>query len=450
MNSHKKLVSSLVVALLLCAAIILPLMFQDGVQVSAGTTNEKGSLVIVGGALSPDNTEVYSAFIQKAQEHQNEDMSKIKIGILPTASSSPIQSATSYKKDFIHYGVAEQNIDIIPIAVRDDSSTEEDESTWKDNANDPELARQMQQYDAIWFVGGDQLRYTDTLLTEKKEDTPVLTAIRNLYQDGAVLGGTSAGAAIMSDPMIGAGTSLGALNEGATKRDNYDDSDDNRVFLTKGLGFFELGMVDQHFLERGRFGRIIVGAWEAGKAYGFGIEENSAMIVDNRKKTIQVVGESGLIIIDLADAKKGSKYPAQMQDVKLSYIEKGDQYHWDTKTFDIIKGKSLIENPYYPPNSTNTGIFEADALKQVMTYDLVDNEATEADALGFEMINENRGEGFKLTFREASETSGYWGKINGEESYAALNVMLDINPMKIKLKVKEARSKDLVPFGSDR
>ena len=428
----------------LCAVLLVQGM-QSESSAATGSSETKGSLVIVGGALSPDNKEVYDTFLSLAKDYRNKTKEQVKIGIMPTASSVPIQSATAYKEDFIRYGANEENIEILPIAVSDDSSTPEDESTWADGAYDEELAEDVSRYDAIWFVGGDQLDYTDALLNGG-EDTPVLSSIRGIYHNGAVLGGSSAGAAIMSDPMIGAGTSVGALSHGVTDEDNYGDADDNRVFLTQGLGFFEGGMVDQHFLKRGRFGRLIVGAWDAGNEMGYGIDENSAMVVHNEDQSIEVIGESGLVIVDLSEAKKTTGFPTAMKDVNISYIEKGDRYFWESKTYEITEEKPLIEEPYYPESATNTGIFGEDALKQVLTYDLVDSDAVEAIGLAYELTSEKKGEGFKLAFQETGQTKGYWGKKDGEESYAAINVSLDITPMEVKLKFDKVKDKKMEKF----
>jgi cyanophycinase len=433
------------VTAMLAVCMVLVILGREFETNATGADETKGSLVIVGGALSPDNEEVYDSFLSLGMDYRNKTKDELKIGIMPTASATPIQSASSYKDDFVRYGATEGNVDILPVAVSDDPSTEEDESKWNDGAYNEELAEKVKQYDAIWFVGGNQLDYTKTLLTNG-QDTPVLTSIRQIYQDGAVLGGSSAGAAIMSDPMIGAGTSSGALNEGVTYEDNYGDADDNRVFLTQGLGFFESGTVDQHFVKRGRFGRLIVGAWDAGNEMGYGIDENSAMVVHNEDQSIEVVGESGLVIVDLSKARKTADFPTAMKDVNISYIEKGDRYFWESKTYQITEDKPLIEQPYYPESTTNTGIFGEDALKQVLTYDLVDSDSNEATGLAYELTGDKKGEGFKLVFSETNQTKGYWGRINGEESYAAINVSLDVTPMEVKLKIDKVNEKKMEKF----
>ena len=120
-------------------------------------------------------------------------------------------------------------------------------------------------------------------MTADGKDTVVLKVIRKIYENGAVLGGTSAGAAVMSNPMIASGTSVGALTDGVHILKNFDqDTGDDQLFLTTGLGFFTHGIVDQHFLERGRFGRLLVATQYNKTRYGFGIDENSAMVYTGR------------------------------------------------------------------------------------------------------------------------------------------------------------------------
>ena len=175
--------------------------------------NTAGSLVIVGGRLEADNSDIYNKFIELSMKYRDKTREGVKIGIIPAGSGEPVVSAEIFKKNLISYGVSGKNIEIIPLALKDDPSTEFDESMWKDNGNNKEIAAKIETYDGLWFTGGDQARYTEVLLDKEKNKTPVLEAIWDIYNRGAVLGGTSAGAAIMSSPMIGGGTSIDALND---------------------------------------------------------------------------------------------------------------------------------------------------------------------------------------------------------------------------------------------
>ena len=274
--------------------IIFIILFFSGMP-ALSMEKTAGSLVIVGGRLEPDNSDIYNKFIELSMKYRDKSREEVKIGIIPAGSGEPASSAEIFKKNLMSYGILEKNIETIPIAVKDDPSTDFDESTWKDNAFSKEITEKIKDYDALWFTGGDQARYTEVLLDKEKKKTPVLEAIWDIYNRGAVLGGTSAGAAIMSSPMIGGGTSLDALNGYF----NYKEGDKKKLLLTKGLGFFSYGMVDQHFSQRGRLGRLVMAALETGNKIAFGIDENTAMVVDNLNNTIEVIGEGGLTIVNL-------------------------------------------------------------------------------------------------------------------------------------------------------
>lgn len=417
-------------------AIIIFSFPAEATQNSLSKTS--GSLVIVGGALSSDNEAVYKKFLTLAQEYKEKELKDVKIAIIPAASAVPIESADGYKEDFVRYGVPVDNIYTAPIALIDDPLTKDvDESTWKDNGNSSEIAKKIEEFDAIWFVGGDQLRHIKTLVTTDGKDTVVLKAIRKIYENGAVLGGTSAGAAVMSNPMIASGTSVGALTEGVHILKNFDqDTGDDQLFLTTGLGFFTHGIVDQHFLERGRFGRLLVATQYNKTRYGFGIDENSAMVYTGADDSIEVIGASGLLIVDTlgSTVPKGKRFA--VNNVTMHYLEKGDRFNIKDGTFklnNLHKTTKGIE--YYSKNPIAMDIFGKQKLKMVLTEDLIDNEATKAEALWFDMDDDKKGNGFKFTFRKTNLTEGFWGRIDQVGSYAALNIKMDVEPISIKIQV---------------
>ena len=118
----------------------------------AAQENNNGSLVAVGGALKRSNAAVYQKFIELAGGKTG-----AKIGILPAASGKPSKYAELFKQDLVYYGVTETNIEIIPIAVKDDKTTDTlDESTWLKNADDPDVSEAIKGYSGIWMTGGDQ------------------------------------------------------------------------------------------------------------------------------------------------------------------------------------------------------------------------------------------------------------------------------------------------------
>ena len=94
------------------------------------------------------------------------------------------------------------------------------------------------------------------------------------------MSGSSAGAAIMSDPMITSGSSVEALVYPPAPQPH-----DTRLSVGRGLGFFPLGLVDQHFLQRGRLGRLVAAMMATGWPHGFGIDENTAMVIADGRLT---------------------------------------------------------------------------------------------------------------------------------------------------------------------
>ncbi len=391
----------------------------------------QGKLVIVGGGLRADNTAVYSSFIEHAGGAQN-----AKIGIVPTASSKPVKNGNKFKQRLVDQGVPEDRIELIPIAVRNDKSTEDvDESTWIDNAKDAALAERVKGLSGIWFIGGDQTRITKALLRPEGVRTPVLEAIWAAYEGGAVIGGTSAGAAVMSDAMIAGGDSLGALLEGATE-ENRDDYEKGAVIVLPGIGFFPHGTLDQHFDRRGRLGRLIVVAMDRKDSapMGFGVDEDTAMVVDNATGLAEVVGAGAVTIADASQAtRSGSGAASKILGLRLHVMAEGDAFDLNKKALVPAKSKftTVGEEYWSRPAPQVTGVFsDFSRAHELATFELVDNSKA-GEAVSY-VFGED-GQGFKLSFRQDEKTQGYWGSNGGKDLYAAENVILDITPVKVSI-----------------
>ena len=148
-------------------------------------------------------------------------------------------------------------------------------------------------------------------------ETPALAAIRRALGAGGLLAGSSAGAAMMSGPMLLGGTSLEAVVHGVT-----DDPERPGLLMGQGLGFFPFGLVDQHFIKRGRLGRLVVAMAAAGVRRGFGVDENTALFVEGRRG--RVCGEYGMMVVDLGGAELDPGRGA-FRDFRLSYLDDGDE-----------------------------------------------------------------------------------------------------------------------------
>jgi cyanophycinase len=418
--------------------ILLFVIFYSGITLFAGT-GAKGSLVIIGGALNSDNHVIYSRFIELGNGKEN-----IRIAIIPAASANPAESGRSCVRDFVRYGVPETHIKIFPLAVKDDPSTKEvNEAQWSKNGSNKELAEEIRQYNAVFLVGGDQARYRETLIDADGSDLSLLASIREIYQKGGVIGGTSAGAAILSDPMIISGNAVEAITGGVIfQKVPSDPEPKKKVRLTKGFGFFEDGIIDQHFIKRGRMGRLIPAVIytqkKQKKSLGFGVDEGTAVVYRNH--IVEVIGSSGILIIDTSTAKiKETRWGLKAENIVLHYLEAGDSFNLKTRECLINSRREKIKKgkEYYKTYPLDTNIFGKDAIKEILTAGLVDNCQTRAEGLSFTLDKDGSGIGMQFIFRKTDKTAGYFGEINGEESFSALDVALDFFPITILIKPAE-------------
>lgn len=293
----------------------------------AGHTDvSAGRLVIIGGGLSRDNAAVYRAILDGRSGDG-------PVCVIPTASADPagaIESATTTLD--LHGG--DGTATGILISVDDPAS-----------AHDPAVVAAIGRCSGFYFSGGVQSRIL-TVFRPDGSTTPAYEALRARFDAGAVVAGSSAGAAIMSDPMIAGGSSAGAVANGIG---------DGGVVITPGLGFVTGMLMDQHFLARGRIGRLLVAVREVdGVDLGFGIDENTALVIDGA--TAWPVGASGVVVVDdsrdvgLADA------------MRLDLLSSGDSY-------DIATGVTTVDpskTPLAAPDSSHTAPEDAFARWQFL------------------------------------------------------------------------------------
>ena len=390
-----------------------------------------GSLLMVGGALRADNEAVYEEFIRLAGGVEN-----AKIGIIPVASGSPHKYTQLFIEDMTSRGLSKEQVQLIPIAVKDDSKTEDvDESTWKENGKNKKIANDIKDYTGIWFVGGDQLRITDALLDETGNKTPVLESIWKVYDDGGVIGGTSAGAAIMSEIMIAGGDSYGALTYGHAE--NFDDSsldyqDEGGLVVTKGLGFFKEGIIDQHFDRKGRLGRLIVTGFENKEVtpVNFGVEENTALIYTSDDKMLSVKGENGVVVVDL---RQGTKVAKGYEDIRIGYLESTDAFDLSDLSFkmDDSKYTTIGYEYFFREKPIVSGAVDSDtSLKHMIAYNLIDNEGS--TNVKTYLFGQN-SQGYLFEFSKTDKTEGYWGQSGAADLYSFKDVKLDIKSVTIEI-----------------
>lgn len=295
-------------------------------------------LAIIGGRLEDDNAAIYDEMRR---------LSGGRIVVFATASSVPDEVGPETVGVFSAYG-----FDAVLAGVHGPGAAEA--------AQNQAIADLVEDYGSVYFTGGDQALITAALAPQGR-DSPVLKAIRRAQRNGAMTAGSSAGAAVMSDVMISGGTSLEAATYGVV-----DDPDQPGMLLEPGLGFFPWGMVDQHFIKRGRFGRLVVAMAASGAKRGFGIDENTALFVEGN--IARVIGEYGAFVFDLEGAKVDR--PGRLiENIGFSYADNGDAL--DLETGEVLPGPgkrpvTRRDITYKAPARSLRNVFGAYTL-----YDLV-------------------------------------------------------------------------------
>lgn len=167
-----------------------------------------------------------------------------------------------------------------------------------DEANSDSMIANMKGVTGVWFGGGDQVLLTKALL-----GTRVEKAIHERYEGGAVVGGTSAGAAVMSNPMLtGEERHPGGVRPPSDTTEHYMTIARDNTELVPGFGMIKGALIDQHFLRRRRHNRFISAVLDTPAHLGVGIDESTALIV-HPDGHWSVMGESAASIYDARHAK---------------------------------------------------------------------------------------------------------------------------------------------------
>jgi cyanophycinase len=352
------------------------------------------TLVAIGGGLQPDNESIYGRIVELAGENPT-------ICIFGTASADPQGSAESYLEDFTTYGAEAVIVDI----TTDNAAT---------NTIDEGIIETIRGCNGYFFAGGDQRRITEALL-ESDEDTLAMAALREGFGAGKVVAGTSAGLAAMSTPMISGGASIDTLLEGP-----------DTVTLEPGLSFVTGIILDQHSLERGRFGRLVGALAMTDIPLGVGVGENTAVVIPP-SGAWEVLGEGYALVIEMPQEANQDT----LENIKLSLIANGDTFNPETGEFTIDEGRSSDEvGDYYDPGTVfAVDIFGPDVLPGVLER-LLDGPETTASGLGFVGSGDESftSSGVRLTFSETPETQGYWGRVPGKR-YSFVRVGMRVEPV---------------------
>lgn len=258
---------------------------------------KRGYLVPIGGA---EDKETKPTILKRFAEICGGKNARIVV--IPTASRLD-DTGKLYQTLFKRLGAGEVNY--IPITSRED-------------CDNPEFAQLCDEATGIFITGGNQLRLTTIL-----GGTAVAQAIRRGNAAGIHIAGTSAGASIMAQHMMAGGPGdSGAREGGAT--------------LAPGLGLTNSAIIDQHFSERNRIGRLLSAVAYNPFLFGIGVDEDTAAFIDPHN-VIEVVGSGGVTVVDGSGLKYSSLSQARQGEalgllgLKLDILHEGCHYDLNTR-----------------------------------------------------------------------------------------------------------------------
>ena len=236
-------------------------------------TEARGILMAIGGAeeRTPESP-ILKEFVRLAGGK------RANVVVMTVATDSPEEVGAEYIEVFEKIGV--KSVQAVDVSSRADAIAEEN-------------IKAVREASGLFFTGGDQLHITSLM-----GGTELQKAVHEIYEKGVIIGGTSAGAAMMSNSMILQGDGEEAPKLGA-------------VEMGPGMDLIVGCMIDTHFSQRGRHGRLLTAVAHYPQDMGIGLDENTAMIVD--KGEMRVMGTGAVTIIDAG----GMTY------ANTPYVEKG-------------------------------------------------------------------------------------------------------------------------------
>lgn len=395
-------------SILILCALALPGTFARAQQPPAGAA------VAIGGALKYDNDVVWQRVVELAGGKG------AKFVVFGTAAGNPEKSAGLIIEALRRHGAVAEHLPVAPRLKGSD---------YKAAAKDPALVAKVRAATGVYFAGGAQERITQALYDDAGQPTPVLAAIWEVYRGGGVVAGSSAGAAVMSTTMFrDAQDVLSVLKFGMKEGKEID----------RGLGFVGPEVfVDQHFLKRGRIGRMLPLMLQKGYKLGVGVDENTAAIF--RGDTVEIVGYKGALVADLTNASTDRSQPEfNLRGAKLTYLDRGDRYNLKTrvatpsaeKLGDLKVDPNAADfKPYFTTDAYYPDVLGDTTVVNLMA-NLIDNKQAEVIGLAFGGPGTDKPDlGFEFRFRKGSDSLGYYSGAFGGEDYSVMNIVLDVTPV---------------------
>lgn len=283
--------------------------------------NVQGKLIIIGGAVDKgsftettfdknvaNNLNFFETGILRRILKESKHGEESRIEVITTASVIPKQVGPQYVKAFEY--LKAKNVGLLNIERREQTSN-------------PEILQRIQDADVVMFTGGDQLRLTSILGGTKLHDI-ILDKFKN---EDFIYAGTSAGAAAASNNMIYQGSSGEALLKGEVK-------------ITSGLSLIENVIIDTHFVQRGRIGRLFQAVVGNPRVMGIGLGEDTGLLITGDGK-MEALGSGLVILVDgrnildtnLTQVEMGR--PISINNLIVHVMSMYDVYDLNTRVMEI-------------------------------------------------------------------------------------------------------------------
>ena len=288
--------------------------------------NILGKLIIIGGAVdkgsftetdldknASNNLNFFEAGILKRILNESKNKEKSRIEVITTASIIPREIGPEYVKAFEYLNAT--NVDILHIERRE-------------QAADKAVLARLKAADIVMFTGGDQLRLSSIL-----GGTPFHDMLLDKYHNEEfIYAGTSAGAAAASNNMIYQGSSSEALLKGEVK-------------ISSGLGLIDGVIIDTHFVQRGRIGRLFQAVVGNPRVLGIGLGEDTGLLITNNKD-MEAIGSGLVILVDGREIKDTNLTKVELgQPISISHLVTHVMSKFDT--YNLETHKMHIQSSHY-------------------------------------------------------------------------------------------------------
>jgi cyanophycinase len=256
---------------------------------------KQGTLIIIGGR--EDKNETKKILTEVARRNDGG-----KLVVVTAASAIAEDIWNDYKLCFKSLGI--KKIEHLHIEQPDD-------------AHNPDVLKVLENAKTVFFTGGDQLK-----ITTKIGGTEIMDQLLIILKKGGIIAGTSAGAAMMGEVML-----IGGENNESHKVGNW--------MMAPGLGFVRNMIIDQHFAQRGRIGRLLGAVALNPGILGIGIDEDTAIVVENN--VLKVIGNSAVYIVDgkrvthTNISEASADKTMSMHNVLLHILGENEVFHLETR-----------------------------------------------------------------------------------------------------------------------